>query len=63
MKSALLIEIERIAGDRLTPEMREEIADCAVKIMEGINKKAALVALEIVKETIIDVTNSTEKAS
>lgn len=50
MKPRIIAEMERIAGDRLTPEMREEIALCAVRIMEDVNRKATLAAMEKIKE-------------
>lgn len=54
MKSTLIKEFERIAGDRLTPQMRVEMADCAIKIMETYNKTAALAAIETVKQSVIE---------
>lgn len=61
MKPTILAEIERIAGDRLTPDMREEIADRAIKIIADHNRNEAMIAIETVKETIIEKTkNSVE---
>jgi hypothetical protein len=51
MKSVVVAEIERIAGDRLTPAMREEIADRAIKIIDDRNNKMAMVALGAALET------------
>lgn len=53
MKPSILAEIERIAGDRLTPAMREEITDRAIKIIDDHNRAAALTAVEAVKKTIV----------
>lgn len=55
MKAHIIAALERIAGDRLTPELREEIADEAVNIMETINKTAALAALETAKEKVLSL--------
>lgn len=57
MKPTILAEIDRIAGDRLTPDMREEIADRVIKIMEEFNRKIALVAIEAVKTNIVQISN------
>jgi hypothetical protein len=54
MKSMIVAEIERIAGSRLTPAMREEIADRAIKIIDDHNKTVAIAALESAKGTLVD---------
>lgn len=52
MKPRIVAAIERIAGDRLTPDMREEIADEAIRIIGEVNRAAALAAVENVKQTL-----------
>lgn len=48
MRLAILVELERIAGNRLDPAMRGEIADCIIKIIET----AKLADLETVKKAV-----------
>lgn len=52
MRKPILTEIERIAGDRLTPAMREEIADCVIKIIEEKKRADAFVVIDAVKDSI-----------
>lgn len=52
MRSTLIAEIERITGDLLTPAMREEIADRAVKICADHNRQVALAAMDEVKKLV-----------
>lgn len=53
MKARLIAEIERIAGECLTPVQRVDIADRAIKIMEDHNRSVAIAAVEAVKKTIV----------
>ena len=61
MKPQIIAEIDRIAGSRLTPEMREEIADRAIKLIEDHNRTAAIAAIETVKKTMVQA--STDSAA
>lgn len=63
MRPRIIKEINRIAGSRLTNAQREEIADCAVRIMEDINKAKALQAIETIKEKIGSVSDEVLKAA
>lgn len=50
MKARIVAEVARITGDRLTPAMCDELADCVVKIVQS----EALAAMEAVRETIVN---------
>lgn len=52
MKPSIMAEVRRIAGDRLTTAMVEEIADRAIKIVEDIHRTAAIAAIETAKQTL-----------
>lgn len=56
MKPAIIAEIERIAGDRLTPDMREEIAERAIKILDDHNRADKLAAVEAAQKAIMEAT-------
>ncbi len=62
MKPEIVAAIERVAGDRLTPEMREQIADETIRIMEAINRAAALSAIETAKEIVIKKAEASSNA-
>lgn len=53
MRAKIISEMERLAGERLTPALREEIADRTIKIMEDHNRSVAIAAVEAVKKTIV----------
>lgn len=61
MKPTIIACLVKIAGDRLTPEMREQIVDECIKIMEDFNKAVAQAALDGAKKTIIEK-NGTDKS-
>lgn len=52
MRPTLIKEIERITGDRLTPVMREEIADAAIKIIDDFNKSIAHKAIQVAQKAV-----------
>lgn len=52
IKQRIVEAVGRIAADRLSPAMREEIADCAIKIIKDSNREVALAFMEQHKQTI-----------
>lgn len=61
MKPRIIKEIERIAGDRLTAAQRDEIAACAIAIMEDITRTKALDAIAGLQERIVSSNHDGEK--
>lgn len=57
MKAKIIPELERIAGDRLTSTMREEIAESVVKIMNDLNRTKALDVMSTLTEKIVKENN------
>lgn len=55
MKPKLITEIERIAGNRLSPRMREEIAERAIKIVEDHQRGVAITAMDTAKKTLLEL--------
>lgn len=52
MKPRVIDAITRIAGDQLTPRMKEEIADEAIRIIAEVNKAAAMAASKTFEQTM-----------
>lgn len=63
MRAAIVAELERLAGNRLTPPMREEIADAAIRIVDDYTRSAALKAMETVKQSLGQGGNAAGKPS
>lgn len=53
MKSIILSELTQLAGDRLTPELRDEIADRIILVIENYNREVAIQSVEALKKTIV----------
>lgn len=51
MKSEIAVEIMRRLGDKISMELAEQIAEIAIEIINGRNKKIAEVVVETVTKT------------
>lgn len=58
LKSTIAAEIERIAGNHLTPEVRDKIAERAIKLIEDFNRNLAVAAIATVKHNLTEAADN-----